>query len=136
MAKATAKKKESGKRNRWTEEEVHDLMQAVKAHKKQKDAFQEISDKTGRSVGTIQQKYYLLKKKGSGAKRGRPKGNASKALRNAPVASKSNKSAPSVSPAYLSGLNSDELVNIAKLVKAEVDRRRKDLDTAVALFKS
>ena len=58
-----ATKKKTTKMNRWTETDIEMLRQAVASAPSARKAFEQVAAETGRSVGTIQQKWYALKRK-------------------------------------------------------------------------
>ena len=120
---------------RWTKDQEDELIAIVETANSKKEGFERAAEHFGKKVPNLQQKYYSIKKT-SGSGKGRTKGKPSKALRTAPVASKRASTSQSVDAAYLSGLDTDGLTNLAQMVKAEVEKRRKGLDDAVALFKS
>lgn len=131
----------AGTAARWTEEQVELLLATVSSSRTAKEAFHVVAEQIDKSVGTVQQKYYALQRKAGGGRK--PAGRKAGARRAAPAragsprvagaASASSTSLPTT--AQLRALTADELVSFARAVKAEVDRRRRELDTAANLFK-
>jgi len=126
-----------GRGTRWTEEQVSLLLETVTSSRTAKEAFETVAKQLGKSTGTVQQKYYNLQKKTgapSSRRRGRPAGSAkstpSSVSHRAP---RQGASLPNANE--LRGLTVDELVSLATRVKAEVDRRRQELDAASKLLK-
>lgn len=126
---------------RWTERQVATLLKAVEASATAKAGFEVAASELGKSVGTVQQKYYALQRKARNdgevvapRRRGRPAGSARRATVTpttvpARVAPSRNGSADE-----LRTLTIDELTSLAHRVKAEVERRRSELDAAARLF--
>jgi len=137
----SAAKSAAGSRARWTEEQIRLLNDTVKCSATAKAGFEAVAKQLGKSAGTVQQKYYNLQKQaGGGTKRrgrkpARPAGSANSgatAARQARVAATSGATIPTV--AELRAITVDELVGLATRVKAEVDRRRKELEAASKLL--
>ena len=142
-AAGSASTSRAGRGTRWTEEQVSLLMESVRRSSTAKEAFETVARELGKSTGTVQQKYYNLLKKRSGGggttgkRRGRPPGSSAST---APAARAGAGSArrPAVGSlpgtSELRALTVDDLVGLAQRVKAEVDRRKKELDAAAKLF--
>src|SRR4051812_853549 len=104
-SKSTAKPKRAGTSNfnapRWTDQEIKVLLDAVASSPTAKAGFENASKVLGKTVGTVQQKYYALKRKENGGrKRGRKPGRPA-AKRTAPasnIPSKARPAAPSRKP--------------------------------------
>lgn len=134
-AKAAAAKGSDrvGRGTRWTEEQVRLLLDTVTASSTAKEAFETVAKQLGKSAGTVQQKYYNLQKQAGGnapRRRGRPAGRSASAR----PATSATRTGAMPDAATLRGLTVDELVGLATRVKAEVDRRRRELDAASKLF--
>jgi hypothetical protein len=126
-----------GRGARWTDAQVKQLMETVAASPTAKHAFEQVAKDLGKSVGTVQQKYYNVQKK-SGAptkrRRGRPVGSTNQRTAT-PAPRVATASTTSIlSAAELRTISIDELVSLASRVRAEVDRRRRELDQATKLF--
>lgn len=132
-AAATKASKRASHGTRWTEEQVALLMDTVKSSATLKEAFEAVATQLGKSTNTVQQKYYNLKR-GAGGGRAKAKRASTKARAKATAAAStvSRKVTGSTTPnaTELRDLQVDELVDLAKRVKAEVDRRRRELDAA------
>lgn len=132
-AKSTNGAKAAAAKTRWTEEQVKLLMDTVQSSSTAKEAFQAVAAKLGKSAGTVQQKYYNLQKQAGGAatgrRRGRPRGSASTS-----AAATRRSTGGGTSDADLRQLSVDDLVGLAVRVRAEVDRRRQELDAASKLL--
>ena len=143
MATAASKRgKNQGRASRWTEQQVKLLRETVDASATAKDAFQKVAKELGKSPGTVQQKWYALqraagkgrrpaaatarKSAGTGA-RGARSGNARGAASTRPAGR-------SAAGFDLRGMPVDDLTALARDVKEEVDRRRRELDEASRLF--
>lgn len=127
-----------GRGTRWTEDQVGLLMEAVKGSSTAKEAFESVARQLGKSTGTVQQKYYNLQKKAGGgtSRRGRRPAAGARSAPRAAAPSTSARGGGSGLPGVsdLRGLTVDELVGLATRVKAEVDRRRSELDAAAKLL--
>ena len=142
MAAATSSRKKSGRAAaaaagtaaagaaRWTESQVQTLMNAVNAADTAKAGFAVAAGELGKSVGTVQQKYYALQRAAGGGRKGRNKSAAS-GSRSGPARATTS-GLPG--PAQLRVLTVDQLTALAQQVKTEVDRRRVELDRAAKLF--
>lgn len=104
---------------RWTESEVEMLMTAIKTSPSNLKAFEAVAAETGRSVGTIQQKYYGLKKKNMAAGGSVPN----------PVRGRSN--ASSALPGGVSSMDTDTLVALVTEAHAELRNRQEKLTAAM-----
>lgn len=135
-AKATSTSKRIGRGTRWTEAEVQLLLDTVTASSTAKDAFEQVARELGKSAGTVQQKYYNMKRKAGGPSR-RGRRAATTRAASAPRASRGSASAAIRTPssADLRLLTVDELVALASRVRGEVDRRRSELDAAARQLK-
>jgi hypothetical protein len=114
---------------RWSAEDVQLLLDTVAASRTAKEAFAKVASASGRSAATVQAKYYQLQRATGGAARrrpGRPAGAASSPRRSAGT---------STGSLDLRAMSIDALVGHAREVKAEIDRRRRELDDATKLFK-
>lgn len=132
---AQATSQRGGRTTRWTDEQVRLLMDTVRRSSTAKEAFEAVARQLGKSTGTVQQKYYNLQRKagggGSGSRRGRrPAAGGGTSTASAGAGRRSG----AASEGDLRALSVDDLVNLASRVKTEVDRRRKELDAASALF--
>lgn len=130
-----------GRGTRWTEEQVKLLLDTVGATDTAKEAFEKVARELGKSTGTVAQKYYNLQKgsggSGNGGARrgGRPRGASASnraggarstgASRTGATGGGSLPTAP-----QLRDVTVDELTGLAGRVKAEIDRRRTELDAA------
>ncbi len=128
-----------GRGTRWTEEQVNLLLETVTSSPTAKEAFEKVAAQIDKSAGTVAQKYYNIQKangggttSGSGARRGRPAGSGTRggAARSAgrPAGGGGGGSLPNA--ADLRVLPVDDLTGLAMRVKAEIDRRRTELDAA------
>ncbi|MCW2924019.1 MAG: hypothetical protein JWM98_1423 [Thermoleophilia bacterium] len=129
-----------GRGTRWTEEQVSLLMEAVKGSTTAKEAFETVAKQLGKSTGTVQQKYYNLQKKAGGGtgRRGRRSASGARSASAAAPAPSSRGRATGGLPGAtdLRTITVDELVSLATRVKAEVDRRKSELDAAAKLLSS
>lgn len=132
-AKASASDR-IGRGTRWTEEQVAMLLDTVKGSDTAKEAFEQVAGQLGKSVGTVQQKYYNLQRKASGGSSRRGAGTRRRASSDSAAASPRRSAGGSLSASELRDLSIDDLVSLASRVKNEVDRRRQELEAATALF--
>ncbi|MCB0877912.1 MAG: hypothetical protein KDC46_02895 [Thermoleophilia bacterium] len=121
-----------GRGTRWTEQQVKLLLDTVDSSGTAKEAFELVARELGKSAGTVAQKYYNLQKAAtSGATKkqgpGRPAGSRSRTTGSKGAA---RTSAGLPTAPQLRDVTIDELVGLAARVKAEVDRRREELDAA------
>lgn len=117
---------------RWTDDQVRLLHDAVAAAPSAKAGFEQAARQLDKSVGTVQQKYYALKRsQGPGRRRGPSSQTTPSGTRSAGSAIDSR--SPLGSDA-LARLTVDELTAVARRVKAEVERRRSELEKASRLF--
>jgi len=122
-----------GRGARWTDDQVKLLLDSVKGSSTAKDAFEKVARQLGKNTGTVAQKYYNLQKQAGGATRRRVSGARA-------VAATSGSSVPRRAAGAVAGaadlktMPVDELVGLATRVKAEIDRRRKELDAASKLL--
>jgi len=131
----TVSSKRVGRGVRWSPAEEQRLLALVKAASTVKAGLDGAALEFGRSRGTLQQKYYALERAaGRGRTKRRAKSSPRKATRAAVRHAKPAKQAVNARSAELRGLDVDELVQLAQGVKAEVDRRRAELDRASELF--
>lgn len=117
----TAKKR--AKQNRWSDTDIEMLMKAVESAASNRKAFEQVAAETGRSVGTVQQKFYSLQRK--------------KGVTGRVVASPSQRGRtvkPAASRMDVSSLSTDELVGLASEVQSEMARRQKALAEAMGAF--
>lgn len=120
-----------GRAPRWTESQVQLLRDTVQASATASEAFRKVAHELGKSPGTVQQKWYALQR-AAGTGRSR----VSQPLR------KSSQQRHRATPAAphraatqdLRALPVDDLIALAREVKAEIERRRKELDEASKLF--
>jgi len=115
---------------RWTEAQVQTLIDAVNASETAKAGFAVAAGELGKSVGTVQQKYYALKRATGGGR----KGSHGRASQGAGGSSAARMYTATPSEAQLRALTVDQLTALAQHVKSEVDRRRIELDRAAQLF--
>lgn len=118
---------------RWSTEDVQLLVETVAASRTAKEAFAKVAGLSGRSAATVQAKYYQLQKKTGRAgtrRRGRPAASAPKA-----TAPRAARATSTFAGGDLRAMTIDALVNHAREVKSEIDRRRRELDDATKLFK-
>lgn len=121
-----------GRGTRWTDQQVRLLLETVATSQTAKDAFEKVAGELNKSAGTVAQKYYNLQKAtGAASKsgRGRPKGSAS-ASKSTASASAGRASSATPSAAQLRDVTVDELTSLATRVRAEIDRRREELEAA------
>lgn len=124
-----------GRGTRWTDADVKLLMETVSASATAKQAFETVAKSLGKSVGTVQQKYYNLQKKsGAPKRRGRKPGSTNSAATATRRATSGGAAGGPYSATAVRALTIDELVSLASRVKDEVDRRKRELDAATALF--
>lgn len=145
MASSASRKKASaapkggervGRGTRWTDEQVSVLMDAVKSAGTAKEGFERAAKQLGKNVGTVQQKYYNLQKQLTGGTRRRAaSGGRSGAAASSSTTARAPRGASLPSAAELRAITIDELVGLAQRVKAEVDRRKQEIDAAEKLFK-
>lgn len=135
MAKTAAKKgskktpttttttvpKHRGRFPAWTDDQVKVLREAVKSEATMSAAFEKTAKELGKSKGTVQQKWYKLNGGAKVKRVSRPSASAAgaKARRNG---------------IDVAALSSDELVQLAQSVQAEVKRRQDELSAAAGLF--
>lgn len=129
-----------GRGTRWTEEQVKLLLDTVGATETAKEAFEKVARELGKSTGTVAQKYYNLQKGGGGsggdggARRGRPRGAAASTRQGGGGSTGTRRSGSGggslPSAAQLRDITVDDLTGLAGRVKAEIDRRRTELDAA------
>ena len=117
-----SKKKPSGPLNRWTDAEVAALKAAVKVAPSKRAAFQKVAEKTGRSVGTVQQKWYGMNQTSKAVKGHRGRVGVSK-----PLTGRSGQ--PTID---VRSLDTDALVLLAAAVSGEVQRRQSELAKALS----
>lgn len=123
-----------GRGTRWTDEQVSILMDAVKGAGTAKEGFEQAAKQLGKNVGTVQQKYYNLQKKLTGGGRRRAAGAPRTTTATASTA-RAPRGAALPTATELRAITIDELVGLAQRVKAEVDRRKQEIDAAEKLFK-
>lgn len=132
VAKAPAAR--DGRGNRWTDEQVKILMDAVAGARTAKEGFERAAKQLGKNVGTVQQKYYNAQKQATGGVR---RGARRAAAAGPAAARRVTSSAASALPSAtdLRTIAVDDLVGLAQRVKAEVERRKQELGAASQLFK-
>lgn len=109
--------------SRWTEEQVALLNDSVAKSSTAREGFEKVSQQLGKSVGTVQQKYYSMQRQARGVSRPAP------APRSKPVAD-------STVSGVLAELPMADLAKLALQVKNEIDSRQKALAEASSLFHS
>lgn len=124
---------------RWTEDQVQILMDAVKRSPTAKAGFERASQELGKTVGTVQQKYYALQRKAGGGRGTRTSGASSRVrstgTRGASTRGAGSRGAGPITRDYLAALTADDLVAVADLVRDEVHRRQQELQRAADMFK-
>ena len=110
----------AGGMTRWTNAQVQILHDAVIAADTAKAGFAVAAAELGKSVGTVQQKYYALKRASGGGR----KRQQSRAV---------NRDA-ALSLTRMTSLTIDELTSLAHQVKAEISRRQGELERASSLY--
>lgn len=96
---------------RWTEVEETALIQAVDNEKSASKAFEKIARETNRSKGTVQAKYYQMRKKSNVA----------------PTKKKSANTYAQRAPINLQKLTLEQLISVAEGIHAEIEIRREQL---------
>lgn len=110
---------------RWTPEQVDALMTAVREEKTAQAAFERVASELGKSKGTVQQKYYAVKKKTTPARK-----RAASVKASAPLAPR----AVSNGHSNLADMSMGEFAALAEAVHAEAQRRRADIERVAGLF--
>ena len=124
-----------GAPGRWTEEQVKLLLDTVRSTDVAKEAFEQVANELGKNVGSVAQKYYNLQRGATGRRKGRSAGprGGGRAGRAAGASAAQGSVIPS--ERVLRDVTIDELVTLANSVKAEIDRRSQELETARELLK-
>lgn len=104
---------------RWSEADLKLLGDAVKAEPTRKAAIEQVAKATGRSVGTVSQKFYSMERKRKETKKAAP----------VPAAAATKPATASNGNPYstLQKMPVEELVKLQAALKAEVGRRRSEL---------
>jgi beta-phosphoglucomutase-like phosphatase (HAD superfamily) len=108
--------------NRWTDEQIAMLKEAVDSAETHKAAFDEVAKKLGKNPATVQQKWYAMQRK-SITKRAHTRARAQHRSIRAQVQSTD-----------LNKLSDTELVALAQAAAQEIRTRREALEAAEALF--
>lgn len=136
MAAAPKRSSSRGRATRWTEQQVKLLRETVASSPTAREAFQKVAQELGKSPGTVQQKWYAMQRAaGKGRGRGPSPRKASAARHRATSGGRPGRSgSANAGVGDLRALPIDDLIELARDVKAEIDRRRRELDEASKLF--
>lgn len=114
---------------RWTDAQVRLLLKTVKSSPTAKEAFAVVAEQLGKTPGTVQQKYYAVKR-GKGKRRKANIATPKSSVRTSAKASGSSSSQVSINTA-VSSMSNVELSQLVEHATRELVKRMTTLETNI-----